>query len=66
MSSGEGKSDDGRWLSSLPVDADANGAYNIARKGLIAANKLKDGLEPKEAFAISNQIWLNFAQQNNE
>ena len=62
----KGKSDDGRWLSSLPVDADANGAYNIARKGLIAANKLKDGLEPKEAFAISNQIWLNFAQQNNE
>ena len=62
----KGKSDDGRWLSTLPVDADANGAYNIARKGLIVANKLRKGLEPKEAFAISNKIWLNFAQHNNE
>jgi CRISPR-associated protein Cpf1 len=34
----KGKHKNGRWISKLPVDADAdadaNGAYNIARKGL--------------------------------
>lgn len=55
----------GQWISTLPIDADANGAYNIARKGLIVAKKLNSGLAPKEAFAISNKVWLNFVQQNN-
>ena len=55
----------GQWKSTLPIDADANGAYNIARKGLMVANKLKSGSIPKEAFAVSSKDWLNFVQQNN-
>ncbi len=30
----KGKDADGNWISKLPVDADANGAYHIALKGL--------------------------------
>ena len=30
-------------LPKLPVDGDANGAYNIGRKGLLSINKLKNG-----------------------
>lgn len=29
-----GKDENGNWISKLPVDADANGAYHIALKGL--------------------------------
>lgn len=50
--------------SSLPKDADANGAYNIARKGLWAIRKVQ--LTPngeKLNLAISNKEWLQFAQQ---
>ena len=48
----------------LPKDADANGAYNIARKGLWAIGKIqetKDGERPN--LAIGNKEWLQFAQQ---
>jgi hypothetical protein len=31
--------------SDLPIDADANGAYNIARKGLIILEKMREGIE---------------------
>lgn len=49
---------------SLPVDADANGAYNIARKGLMILNQIKqaDNLS-KLKFDLSNKSWLDFAQQ---
>ena len=49
---------------SLPKDADANGAYNIARKGLWAILKIQEtpvGERPN--LAIKNKEWLNFAQQ---
>lgn len=48
----------------LPQDADANGAYNIARKGLWCINKIKaSGETEKIDLAISNKDWLNYAQQ---
>lgn len=49
--------------SKLPANADANGAYNIARKGLWAIEQIKntdDGKRPK--LAISNKEWLKLAQ----
>ena len=52
---------DSRKVShSLPIDADANGAYNIARKGLMVIEQIKKDEEIK----ISNGDWLNFAQKN--
>lgn len=50
-------------ISSLPIDADANGAYNIARKGLWVVRKIKetpDGEKP--SLTITNREWLQFAQ----
>lgn len=44
-----------------PVDADANGAYNIARKGLIAVRQLING---SNNFKIENKEWLEEAQKN--
>lgn len=49
---------------SLPHDADANGAYNIARKGLWAIQQIQatpEGERPN--LAIKNKEWLKFAQQ---
>jgi len=50
--------------SSLPTDADANGAYNIARKGLWAIRQisLADDLS-KVNLSISNENWLKFVQE---
>lgn len=50
--------------SSLPGNADANGAYNIARKGLWVLEQIKktNDLE-KLKLAISNKEWLRFAQE---
>ena len=53
--------------SSLPQDADANGAYNIARKGLWLIEKLKNTKDadlPKAKLAIKNAEWLAYAQRN--
>lgn len=50
--------------ANLPKDADANGAYNIARKGLWAIQRIKDTAEgDKLSLAITNKEWLQFAQQ---
>jgi CRISPR-associated protein Cpf1 len=50
----------------LPVNADANGAYNIARKGLIVIDKIKNATDlSKVKLAITNREWLQFVQQNN-
>ena len=50
-------------ISSLPIDADANGAYNIARKGLWMIRKIKETPNnEKPSLAISNKEWLQFAQ----
>lgn len=51
-------------IATLPKDADANGAYNIARKGLWAIRKIQETPKgEKLVLAISNKEWLQFAQQ---
>lgn len=45
----------------LPKDADANGAYNIARKGLMAVHNIKAGF--KKPFEISNEEYLEYLQK---
>ena len=48
---------------SLPIDADANGAYNIARKGLMLVNKFKEAKDlARVDLKITNKEWLRFAQ----
>lgn len=50
----------------LPVDADANGAYHIALKGLSLINKInlsKDEELKKFDMKISNSDWFKFAQE---
>lgn len=48
----------------LPENADANGAYNIARKGLMMIEQIKNAEDLNNVkFDISNKAWLNFAQQ---
>ena len=50
--------------TALPKDADANGAYNIARKGLWALRQIQESKEGERPnLAIKNKEWLNFAQQ---
>lgn len=53
----------------LPENADANGAYNIARKGLWIIEQIKDK-EPAELdklkLAISNKEWLAYAQKHQQ
>lgn len=47
----------------LPDNADANGAYNIARKGLWVIRKIRETPEEEKlSLAISNKEWLQFAQ----
>lgn len=52
----------------LPRDADANGAYNIARKALWVIEQFKSCRDDQELssvkLAISNAEWLEFAQSN--
>ena len=48
---------------SLPENADANGAFNIARKGLMIIDKIKDCSDFKSLdLKITNKEWLQFAQ----
>lgn len=50
-------------LPSQPSDADANGAYHIALKGLWILNKINKTTDlSKIKLAISNNEWLHFAQ----
>lgn len=49
---------------SLPKNADANGAYNIARKGLWIVQQIKAADDLKNVkLSISNKVWLKFAQE---
>lgn len=49
--------------SKLPVDADANGAYNIARKGLMIVERIKNNPTDKKLdLFISEKDWLIYAQ----
>lgn len=53
--------------SYLPACADANGAYNIARKVLWAIEQFKaatDDTVSKTKIAISNKEWLKYAQRH--
>jgi len=70
----KGKDKNGNWLSGLPVDADANGAFNIARKGLLLLNRLNNiGVQDFEKTKkvdndgktqwLPNKEWLKFIQQ---
>lgn len=56
--------DSRKEITTLPKDADANGAYNIARKGLWAIRKIQSTPSGEKLnLAISNKEWLQFAQQ---
>ena len=47
----------------LPQNADANGAYNIARKGLWVARQIQAApVDSKTEWVISNKEWLDFVQ----
>lgn len=49
---------------SMPENADANGAYNIALKGLWVAKQIKKAEDlSKVKLAITNKEWLQFVQQ---
>lgn len=48
----------------LPKNADANGAYNIARKGLMLVRQIKEAKDVSHIkFDITNKAWLKFAQE---
>lgn len=48
----------------LPANADANGAYNIARKGLMIVEQIKDADKVEGMkYSVTNKDWLNFAQK---
>lgn len=51
---GKGRDKNGNWISTLPVDADANGAYHIALKGLYKLNYPDKKIEHPE--------WLKYMQ----
>ncbi len=47
----------------LPKNADANGAFNIARKGLMLISQIKQAEDLSQIkYDITNKSWLNFAQ----
>ena len=49
----------------LPQDADANGAYNIARKGLCVLKKIDNADKYSDwSTKISNKEWLNFVRNH--
>ncbi len=53
----------------LPIDADANGAYNIARKAHMLIARIKETPDEeleKMRFAISNAEWLEYAQKSSK
>ena len=48
----------------LPTNADANGAYNIARKGLWVLRQIREAQDLKKVeLAIRNKEWMQFAQE---
>lgn len=61
----KGKSADGKWISKLPVDADANGAYHIALKGLYLLQNNFNLNEKGYIENISNADWFEFIQEKN-
>ena len=53
--------------NTLPKDADANGAYHIAKKGLWILEQINKTKTPEELkkikLAISNKEWLQYVQE---
>jgi CRISPR-associated protein Cpf1 len=50
--------------ATLPQNADANGAYNIARKGMWVIEQIRETSDFKKLkLAISNKEWLAFVQR---
>lgn len=51
-----------------PIDADANGAYNIARKGLLVIRNIKNDIDIKKICDIKNADYYKFLEElnNNE
>lgn len=48
----------------MPKNADANGAYNIARKGLMIVRQIEDAKDISNIkYQVSNKDWLTFAQK---
>ena len=48
----------------LPLNADANGAYNIARKGLWIVNQINNSSKNEKLnLSISNKDWLKLSQE---
>ena len=58
-----GKDEKGRWISKLPIDADANGAYHIALKGLYLLNNDFNLNDKGLIENISNTDWFRFVQK---
>ena len=61
----KGKTADGKWISKFPVDADANGAYHIALKGLYLLQNNFNLNEKGYIENISNADWFEFVQEKN-
>jgi CRISPR-associated protein Cpf1 len=65
------KDDNGNFFDSrnvqngeLPKDADANGEYNIARRGIMVINKIAETEDKKKImFDLTHKAWLDFAQK---
>lgn len=55
--------DSRKVTGSFPKNADANGAYNIALKGLWIARKIRESKEgERQNLTMTNEEWLSFAQ----
>lgn len=65
VANGNGEFYDSRTAGeSLPQNADANGAYNIARKGMWVIEQIREAADLKKLkLAISNKEWLAFVQR---
>ena len=59
----KGKRPDGKWISKFPVDADANGAYHIALKGLYLLKNDFNLNDKGYIENISNADWFKFVQE---
>lgn len=46
-----------------PYDADDNGAFNIARKGLLILNRINESYGISPNLMIKNEEWFNFVQR---
>ena len=58
----KGEDNEGNWISKLPVDADANGAYHIALKGLYLLQNDFNRNDKGTIQNISNADWFKFVQ----